>query len=220
MNNEPGGEPHQHYPQQPYGMPPPQGQWAPPPPPPPKVPLYKKKRFLIPLGLLAALIGWTAVNGSTGTTKQEKAAESPAGQPKAAPEGAAVGTPARDGKFEFTANKATCGITSVGTEYMKSKAQGQFCVIDITVKNIGDKPQTFSDSNQKAYIGETQFSPSSKAMFDYALEKKLDSSNWIKEINPGNQMQVPLLFDIPAGQKLEKVKLHDSMFSGGVTVKL
>lgn len=132
---------------------------------------------------------------------------------------AVLGTPVRDGKFEFTPTKVTCGIPSVGSQYLAEKAQGQFCVLELTVKNIGDKPQMFSDSAQKAYAGSTEFSSSSSAAIKYASEKGLDASNWLKDINPGNKMAAVVLYDIPSDAKIDKLKLHDSVFSGGVEVK-
>ena len=41
-----------------------------------------------------------------------------------------------------------------------------------------------------------------------------------KEINPGNKVKGTVYFDIPKGAKLTKLELHDSVFSGGVSVRL
>ena len=41
-----------------------------------------------------------------------------------------------------------------------------------------------------------------------------------EEINPGNSVKGKVYFDIPKGAKLTSLELHDSMFSGGVTVDL
>jgi len=40
------------------------------------------------------------------------------------------------------------------------------------------------------------------------------------DINPGNTVRGELAFDMPAGLKAVKAELHDSAFSGGVTVNL
>lgn len=37
-------------------------------------------------------------------------------------------------------------------------------------------------------------------------------------INPGNTVDVSLVYDMPAGAVPASIELHDSMFSGGVTV--
>jgi len=57
--------------------------------------------------------------------------------------------PARDGKFEFTVSKVDCGATRVGSDLLDEKAQGVFCLVDVTVKNIGDEAQLFDGSSQK-----------------------------------------------------------------------
>src|SRR5690349_19313126 len=58
--------------------------------------------------------------------------------------------PVRDGKFEFTATRVKCGATKVGSGLVSEKAQGQYCLITLRVKNIGKEAQAFADSAQKA----------------------------------------------------------------------
>ena len=40
------------------------------------------------------------------------------------------------------------------------------------------------------------------------------------DINPGNSIQVELAFDVPPGTNPAELELHDSMFSGGISVRL
>jgi hypothetical protein len=40
------------------------------------------------------------------------------------------------------------------------------------------------------------------------------------EVNPGNSIDAVVSFDVPAGTSVGTMELHDSMFSGGVTVSL
>ena len=127
-----------------------------------------------------------------------------------------VGQPARDGKFEFTVKAPRCGVKKVGSDLLGAKAQGQFCLVTVQVKNIGDEPQTFSDSSQKAFGADVEYSTDTTAGL-YANE---DTSTFLNEINPGNKVTGVLVFDIPAKAKLTKLELHDSPFSGGVTVTL
>ncbi|GAA3347621.1 hypothetical protein GCM10020358_63050 [Amorphoplanes nipponensis] len=65
-----------------------------------------------------------------------------------------MGDAVRDGKFEFTVTKLDCSKSKVGSEYLNDKAQGKFCIISVTVKNIGKEAQTFDGSSQKAYDAE------------------------------------------------------------------
>jgi hypothetical protein len=131
--------------------------------------------------------------------------------------GPGMGDPVRDGKFEFTVTKLDCSKSRVGSEYLNEKAQGKFCIISVTVKNIGKKAQTFSGSSQKASDAEgTEFSNDTGAEI-YANE---GSATFLEEINPGNEVKGRLIFDVPKSTKLTAIELHDSMFSGGAKVSL
>lgn len=128
-----------------------------------------------------------------------------------------IGDEVRDGKFEFTIHSMNCGQTVVGeNQYLQEVAQGEFCIMDITVKNIGDGPQTFFSSNQKVFNEAGQeFSNNSSA--EIALD---NDSPWITEINPGNSVRGKVVFDVPKSSTLTKAELHDSTLSGGVEVSL
>ncbi|MEW2385650.1 DUF4352 domain-containing protein [Micromonospora sp. NPDC047707] len=133
------------------------------------------------------------------------------------PKTAKIGQAARDGKFEFTVKSNKCGVAKVGSDLLGDKAQGQFCLVTVSVKNIGKEPQTLIDSSQKAYAADgTEYSTDSEA----AIYANKDQQTLFAEINPGNQVTGVLVFDIPKKVKLAKLELHDSPFSGGVTVAL
>lgn len=127
-----------------------------------------------------------------------------------------IGTPVRDGKFEFTVTKVEKGVAQVGSEFFNEKADGQFVLVHITVKNIGDKAQTLFDSEQDLKDAQGRsFSTDSGASI--AME---DNDVWMNEINPGNTAKGVLVYDMPADAQPTEIELHDSMFSGGVTVSL
>jgi len=126
-----------------------------------------------------------------------------------------IGTAVRDGKFSFTVTKVTCGKTLIGSADFGSKAQGEFCLVNLTVKNIGDEPQTLFGDNQKLFIGKREYSADTEAGI------YLDNAkSFIEEINPGNTLKGIVVFDVPKGAKPDKIELHDSAFSGGVDVRL
>jgi len=129
----------------------------------------------------------------------------------------AMGKPARDGKFEFTVKSMDCSKTSVGQSVLAVKAQGTFCIVTMTIKNIGDEAQTFDGTSQKAYDAKgTQYSDDIEA----ELAVNGDASTFLQQINPGNQVTGKLVYDVPKGTKLTSIELHDSMFSGGVKIPL
>ncbi|GIF66628.1 hypothetical protein Ais01nite_46630 [Asanoa ishikariensis] len=169
-------------------------------------------------GLLALGCGAGSSNASGGSADSDAAAGSgDSGGSEETAKTAKVGQAARDGKFEFTVKAPKCGVAEVGDKYLNEKAQGQFCLVTVTVKNIGDKPQTFSDSSQKAFgADDVEYSADSGA----AIYANKNADTLFTEINPGNKVTGVVVFDIPKKAKLAKLELHDSPFSGGVTVQL
>ncbi|NMM32105.1 MAG: DUF4352 domain-containing protein [Cellulomonas sp.] len=138
----------------------------------------------------------------------------PAAAPAPAPAAAAVGTPVRDGKFEFTVTSIKPGVPSVGSDAFGQKAQGQFVLMHLTIKNIGDKAQYFDGSSQKAFDAQGREFSSDAGAAIY-LE---DSNSFLNEINPGNTVTGTVVFDMPRDAAIAKLELHDSPFSGGVRV--
>jgi hypothetical protein len=156
----------------------------------------------------------------TGPNVPAPAPNAPAPEPGPAPEQAGsqagLNAPVRDGKFEFTVTKIEPGPARIGTDYLGETAQGKFILVHITVKNIGNEAQLFMGDNQKLYDAQgREFSA------DTAAAIYLDQSqSFLNEINPGNAVNGIVVFDIPADVTPAKIVLHDSAFSGGVTVSL
>lgn len=187
------------------------------PPSPPR----RRRRWPIVLaavagGLVLLCVGFALLALALGS-KAPSTASSAGGDGAAGPAVAGVGQPARDGKFEFTVTKVQCGVPSVGTELFNRKAQGQYCLVSVTVANIGAEPRTLAADNQHAYN-----SAGARYDADSAASIYLDDAGraLYEPINPGNKVNGTLIFDIPAGASLAKLELHDSPLSGGVTVSL
>ncbi|PKW25712.1 DUF4352 domain-containing protein [Phycicoccus duodecadis] len=208
-------------------------------------PWFKKKRYLIPAGVVGLIVFGSALGGggdqpekvvavepATKTVESSTpvapaspkpavttAAPKPVVTKPAAPKPAAgpkFGSKVRDGKFEFVVSGMKCGIASVGDTYFNTKAQGQFCRLSVKVTNIGDEAQSMFADNQVAFDSKNRkFSADSGASIYDGDSKVL----W-EEINPGNTVTGSVFFDVPKGTKLTKVELHDSLFSGGVEVRL
>ncbi len=129
---------------------------------------------------------------------------------------AGIGNPVRDGKFQFTVTKITYAHR-VGNSFLHKMAQGEFTILHITVTNIGTVAQTLDDSAQYVYDARgRQFSADSEA--DIYLNN--NDQVFLNQINPGNTVHGKIAFDLPKGDKAVKAELHDSIFSGGVTVSL
>lgn len=123
----------------------------------------------------------------------------------------------KDGKFAFKVTKVDKGLSQVGESFTVSKAQGQYILVHLTVKNIGDEAQLFSDSAQKLVDARGRTFDADSGAAAIGLK---DSNAFLNNINPGNSVKGILLFDVPKNLTLRSVELHDSIFSGGVTVSL
>jgi hypothetical protein len=70
-------------------------------------------------------------------------------------------------------------------------------------------------SSQKLFVGEAEYASDTEASI--YLE---DSNTFLKDINPGNEINGTILFDLPKGAVPTSIELHDSAFSGGATITL
>lgn len=124
---------------------------------------------------------------------------------------------ARDGQLEFRVTGVACGVPRVGDQLVSQVASGQFCLVQVTVRNRGDRPTVFDDSLQRAYgSGDRQFALDQTAgMIANAAEPL-----FLAPINPGNQVDMILVYDIPTDARLLRLRLHATADSRGVLVKL
>jgi hypothetical protein len=170
-----------------------------------------RKLHLVGLATLSVLALGCGAGGS------QAASGGSDGGGKAAAKTAKVGEAVRDGKFEFTVQQVKCGVGQLGNDMLGKKAQGQFCLVTVQVKNISKEAQTLSDSSQRAFgADKAQYSTDTAA----GIYANQDAATFLNQINPGNQVTGVLVYDVPANATLAKVELHDSPFSGGVTVQL
>lgn len=168
----------------------------------------------IVIAVIASAAGGGSKTNNTGGSNDSKKAATADNKPVMAK----IGETARDGKFEFTVASVECGKASVGTnEYLTKQAQGQFCLANVTVKNIGSEAQTFDSSSQYLYdAANAKFSADGTA----SLYANPQGSTFLNQINPGNSVTGILVFDLPKDKTPTIAELHDSSFSGGVKVSL
>jgi hypothetical protein len=84
-------------------------------------------------------------------------------------------------------------------------------IVSMTVQNTGN--QSFATNQKLKDTAGRQFSADSNA--DMWINQEIQT-----DINPGNQVNAKVAFDVPTGTQPSQVELHDSAFSGEVTVKL
>ena len=147
----------------------------------------------------------------------EPTEEAPAPEPEPEPEaGPGLGDEAVDGDFTFVVTSVEDGPPVIGDADFGVEPQGRFVLVTMTITNNGDSPGSFFGDNQ--YLIDTE---GRKAGADDEAAIYLDEAQSLyEEINPGNSLTGTVVFDIPADAVPAALELHDSAFSGGVTVTL
>lgn len=103
---------------------------------------------------------------------------------------------------------------------MTKTAQGQYCLLSVSVKNIGNEAQTLSSSEQFLFNASNQKYSADDTATLYAAPSDSAGSSWFNNINPGNTVEGVIVFDLPKDQKPVSAELHDSGLSNGVKVNL
>jgi hypothetical protein len=124
--------------------------------------------------------------------------------------------PARDGDLEFRVHQVECGYDSVGDPFVNQHALGQFCVAELTVRNLGSAPAPFRDGLQRAYGpgGEAYGADSTASMLANA-----DQPGALDEIGPGTDRAGAVVYDIPRDSRIVRLRLHATAGSRGVLVR-
>jgi hypothetical protein len=164
--------------------------------------------------IVYALLRPTAEQSAGGPTTPP-AATTQAAPTTPAPAG--VGTPVRDGMFEFVVTKVECGRSKVNIGPVKRDANGQFCLVSLSIRNVGDSRRAFSEAFQKAF-GDDGHEYSA----DIAAGVMVNGggAELVNSLGPRETATGTLVFDVPRKVQLASLELHDSPLSGGVTVKL
>jgi Protein kinase domain/Domain of unknown function (DUF4352) len=191
----------------------PAGGSPPPAPPawdraPPRRPRRRRRRWrrrlLGGVALLAALLLLANAAGDR---------DRPAGRAR---EAATPGLhqPARDGQFEFVVRSVRCGLRRVGPELAGRTPQGRFCLVAVSVANVGTEARDFAAGQQHLFGGDGR---------RHSVDGTATAANGsprllLSQVNPGNRIAGTLVYDVPPGMRPARMELHDSPFSRGVAV--
>ncbi|MFI8978438.1 DUF4352 domain-containing protein [Nocardia asteroides] len=128
---------------------------------------------------------------------------------------APAGTAVRDGKFEFLVTGIEQGATAIGSGFWSELATGEFLVVRVQVTNIGNEARTFYGANQHLYDEHNRKFDSS-----FGANAALSDDFGSIELNPGLGVSTAIVFDVPPGTVPAVLQFHDSIFSGGVKVRV
>nr|MDT0661274.1 DUF4352 domain-containing protein [Micromonospora sp. DSM 115978] len=128
----------------------------------------------------------------------------------------ALNQSARDGDLEFRVHQVECGYDSVGDPFVNQSAAGQYCVAELTVRNLGSRPAAFNDELQRAYgpSGEAFGADGTASMLANA-----DRPESFDEIAPGDDRSGAVVYDIPRDSRIVRLRLHATAGSRGVLVR-
>ena len=163
---------------------------------------YRRKRVLIPVGLLVLLAFLPDDRGDQPT-------------PGASELGSQLGRPVRDGELEFVVRDVRCGVDKLGSGPLAQQPGGQFCLARVEVTNVKTEPRTLYEPFQKLHDSAGQ-----KHGADFAARFYFRDQTLWDEVPPGRSVRGTMVFDIPAAVRPVALELHDGIASGGVTVRL
>lgn len=123
----------------------------------------------------------------------------------------------RDGDLEFQVRQVRCGVGQVGDPLVSQAAVGQFCLVELAVRNVGKRPAFFTDALQRAYGPDGElFNADSEA----SMLANADQQVFLNEINPGNLVTGALVYDIPIRARIVRLRLHHAPSSPGLVVRV
>jgi hypothetical protein len=104
-----------------------------------------------------------------------------------------------------------CGIADVGSSYLKRKAQGTFCRVDVSVKNVTKKAHLFhADGTVSARdASDREYEADGEAN----IYGNKDGAGFLDEINKGNSIRSFVYFDVPKNTKLTTIVFDAGLFT-------
>ncbi len=132
--------------------------------------------------------------------------------PRSAPAPAAPVLTGRDGKFEFTVTGVETRQGALGG--LSDPPMGEWFIVSVTVSNIGDQERTLYATNQNLIDSQGREFES-----EFWAAAALNDESSV-DLNPGFTIEYKIPFDVSPGTVPTAIELHDSMFSGGVTLAL
>ncbi|MFB9234953.1 DUF4352 domain-containing protein [Plantactinospora siamensis] len=128
-----------------------------------------------------------------------------------------LGQPVRDGDLEFRVDRVRCGVSQVGDPIVNQTAVGQFCVVDLEVRNLSGGPVLLRDDRQQAYgRRDRRYPPDS----DASILANIDQPVFLADIDPGQLVTGAIVYDLPANDRIVRLRLHGSASSKGALVRV
>jgi hypothetical protein len=178
-------------------------------------PIGGRSAWLVPLVIgvvLLAVIGLPRLLTGSSDGPAEELGFSP--NPEGPARFAMLGEEARDADLAFTITDYECGATEVGEGVGARTAQGRFCFLNVTLRNTGREPVPFFAPGQALVDGqERRYGIDPRATAAHPANAGHDPTSAV--INPANELNGVLVFDIPPDAHPTFVNLLGSPRGGG-----
>jgi hypothetical protein len=173
----------------------------------------KKKRFIIPVGLIVLFIIIGVASGGS---------SSPAGAPALSGSGSVgsasdtktykIGDTVRVGEFQYIVNKVSTS-TGLGdvADGIGAKPNGIFYVVNVTVKNLDNTASTVDDTLFKLKDGSNEYSASTEG----DIYGNQNNNFFLQQLNPNVSLTGNVVFDMPKDAKGFSLDVSGGMTKGG-----
>jgi hypothetical protein len=189
-----------------------------------KKPFYKRVWFWVVVVVVIVVIGLGNMGGSKDSKSSSNsqkvsssASSSNSNNTSAKTEKTyKVGQVVKVGSMQYTVTGVST-TKSVGPSILPTDAKDTFVVVDLTVKNLGDKEVTIDSSFFKLLDGSKTLSADSSASMSANQDEsgQITNSFFLQQLNPDVEMSGKVVFDVSADQAASqstKLKVQTGSF--------
>jgi cytoskeletal protein RodZ len=153
----------------------------------------------------------TSAASSNASSNASSDASSSASSSAPGPPRAGLGQEVRDGKFAFVVTGVDYAsvVADTNNPSATTSPQGIFVIVKMTVTNVGNQPEPFVAVWQKLKAADNTFNASPDAQKHLGI---------MESINPGEQIEATIAYDVPNGTKPQSIELRDLPLTGGTEV--
>ncbi|MFT3888957.1 MAG: DUF4352 domain-containing protein [Arachnia sp.] len=131
------------------------------------------------------------------------------------PKKAGLGDTVTSGDWTFTVTKVLKPTKTIGEDYLKTEARGEFIVMQVALTNEGDSAEYLTASQIKLVsAGKTYETSSEAAIYLKGAVSLLD------QVNPGLTVEGKIAFEVPEGTEPEEIQFSGGLFATDAVVTL
>ncbi len=178
-------------------------------------PWYKKKRVIIPAGIvvlvIAASAGSSGGTGSGGASGTATTAESNANAAKSGDDVAKVGQAVTNAGTTYKVTNVKTAKQIGDPNLLGARADGTFVIVDLQLTNNKDETKTFMDANAKIKTSDgKEYETSDKALMAFG-----DDSLMLKDIQPDLTTTGKLAFELPPSKVTGSTLVIEDLWGSG-----